>query len=74
MSKETVVKAKFTKERLDEIYSLASDILTEADEMFLNPENKETIGNILSELVADYVFENDYSNEEEMELCNQVGI
>ncbi len=74
MIKETVVKAKFTEERLNEIYELASNILAEADEILLSQENKETISDILSKLVEDYVFENDYSNEEEMELCNQVGI
>ena len=69
-----VKSTELTEERLNEIYSLACDILTEADEILLSQENKETISDILSQLVDDYVFENDYSNEEEMELCNQVGI
>ena len=69
-----IAKTELTDNQMNEVYNVACELLTEADETFLNPENEETKGNILSELVTDYVFENDYSNEEEIELCNQVGI
>jgi hypothetical protein len=74
MITEEVVKAELTEERVNEIHDVACELMSNVDESEWRLKSNEKYRVLITKAVEDYVFENDYSYEEEMELCNQVGI
>ena len=71
MIKETL---KTVLEKQQEIESIAWEVVEQASEQVLESNGIESYDEVITKIVEDYTFENDFSQEEERELCNQVGL
>jgi hypothetical protein len=65
---------KTVLEKQQEIESVAWEVVEQASEQVLESNGIESYDEVITKIVEDYAFENNFSQEEERELCIQLGL
>lgn len=69
-----ITKTELTDEQMNEVYDAASELMCNVDEQVKESKGNGTYSILITKAVEDYVFENDYNQEQERELAIQVGL